>query len=123
MQNEVIACIAESIRRKIIFILENSFFYSNNNFYSIIVDEVTDRYVNKEVLLLCLWFLYCLKNKPTILPSFSPDSTHIKGRLTGEIICRNILEMLEKHKINIQDCLTQSYGANEMKIESIEASP
>ena len=41
IQNEVIACIAEVVRRHIRYVLDNS------KFFSVIADEVTDRYANK----------------------------------------------------------------------------
>ena len=48
IQNEIIACIAIFVRMKIKDIVEKM------KYFSIIADEVTDRYSNKEILLLCL---------------------------------------------------------------------
>ena len=48
IQNEIIACIAKLVRMKIKDIVEKM------KYFSIIADEVTDRYSNKEILLLCL---------------------------------------------------------------------
>ena len=48
-----------------------------------IADEVTDRYVNKEILLLCLRYVNLLQDKPTIQETFL-DSVHVQGRSTGD---------------------------------------
>ena len=54
-QNEVIACIAEVVRRHIRYVLYNS------KFFSVIADEVTDHYANKEILLLCVRYVNLLQ--------------------------------------------------------------
>ena len=46
-----------------------------------IADEVTDRCVNKEILLLCLRYVNLLQDKPTIQETFL-DSVHVQGRST-----------------------------------------
>ena len=46
IQNEIIACIAKFVRTKIKDMVEET------KYFSIIADEVTDRYSNKEILLL-----------------------------------------------------------------------
>ena len=46
IQNDIIACLVEFIRKKI---KEDI-----SEYYAIIAEEVTDRFSNKEILLLCL---------------------------------------------------------------------
>ena len=79
IQNEVIVSIAEVVRRHIRYVLENS------KFFSVIADEVTDRYANKEILLLCVRYVNLLQEKPTIQETFL-DSAHVQGRPTGAIL-------------------------------------
>ena len=69
IQNEVIACTEEIVRRQIRFVLGNS------KFFSVIADEVTDHYANKEILLLCVRYGNLLQEKPTIQETFL-DSAH-----------------------------------------------
>ena len=111
IQNEVIACIAEVVRRHIRYVLDNS------NFFSVIVDEVTDRYANKEVLLLCVRYVNLLQEKPTIWTFL--DSGHVQGRSTGAIIGNHILHILLKHQIDLEPCRTQVYdGESAMASQS-----
>ena len=89
IQNEIIACIAK---------------------FSIIVDEVTDRYSNKEIVLLCLRYLNidCKIVVPDIEQTFL-ESNHIQGRPTGKVIGNHILKLLTNHALNVKDCRGQSY--------------
>ena len=48
IQNEVIACIVEVVKRLTRYVLDNS------KVFSVIADEVTDYYANKEILLPCV---------------------------------------------------------------------
>ena len=48
IQNEAIACIVEVVKRLTRYVFDNS------KFFSVIADEVTDYYANKEILLLCV---------------------------------------------------------------------
>ena len=48
IQNEIIACIAEAIRRHIGLTLNNT------KYFCLTADEVTDSYTNKEILPVCL---------------------------------------------------------------------
>ena len=64
IQNEVIACTEEIVRRQIRFVLDNS------KFFSVIADEVTDHYANKKILLLCVRYGNLLQEKPTIQETF-----------------------------------------------------
>ena len=60
IQNDIISCVAKSMRTKIRNILKEC------KYYSIIADEVTNTFVNKEILLLCIRYLNNLKEEPTI---------------------------------------------------------
>ena len=60
IQNEIISCTAESVRSEIRNILKEC------KYYSVIADEVTDRFANKEILILCIRYLNTLKEEPTI---------------------------------------------------------
>ena len=51
IQNEIIACITKFVQMKIKDIVEKM------KYFSVIAGEVTDRYSNKEILLLCLSYL------------------------------------------------------------------
>ena len=90
IQNQVIACIADVVRRHIQYVLDNS------KFFSVIADEVTYRYVNKEILLLCLRYVKLLQEKSTIQETFL-DSVHTQGRPTGATIENHIFNILLKH--------------------------
>ena len=72
------------------------------------------RYSNKEFLLLCNRYLNCTKERLAIEEVFLA-SFDISGRLTGENIGQNILDLLETHGIIIEDCRGQAYdGASAM---------
>ena len=60
--------------------------------YTINADELTDRYSKKEILLLCIRYLNCTKERPAIEEVFL-TSTHISGRPTGEKIGQHILDL------------------------------
>ena len=81
IQNEIIACIAKFVRMKIKDIVEKT------KYFSIIADEVTDRYSNKQILLLCLRCLSIDRKigVPVIEETFL-YSNHIQGRPTGKVI-------------------------------------
>ena len=88
-------CLAEFIRKRIKDdILE---------YYVIIADEVTDRFSNKEILLLWLRYVTFQNGLPIIYEIFF-DSLHINGRPTGHTIGENILSLLEKNEIDIEKC-------------------
>ena len=76
--------------------------------YTIIADEVTDKYSNKEILLLCIRYLNCTKERPDIEEAFLA-STHISEKLTRENISQHILDLLDSHGIMIEDCCGQAY--------------
>ena len=64
-------------------------------YFSITADEVTDRYSNKEILLLYLRYLNIDRKigVPVIEETFL-DSNHIQGRPTGKVIGNHILKLL-----------------------------
>ena len=95
IQNEIIACIAKFVQMKIKDIVEKT------KYFSIITDEVTDRYSNKEILLLCLRYLN-IDHKigvPVIEETFL-DSNHIQGRPTGKVTGNHILKLLADYGFN-----------------------
>ena len=116
IQNEIIACIAEAIRRHIGLTLNNT------KYFCLTADEVTDSYTNKEILPVCLRYIDLLREKPGIEETFL-DSLHVQGRPTGEVIKTHILNILDKHKINLEHCPAQVYvGASAMSISNKGAS-
>ena len=102
IQNEIIACIAEVIRRHIRLTLNNT------KYFCLIADEVTDSYANKEILLVCLRYIDLLREKPVIQETFL-DLIHVQGRPTGKVIGTHILNILDKHQINLKHCRAQVY--------------
>ena len=89
IQNEIIACIAKFVQMKIKDIVEEK------KCFSIIADEVTERYSNKKILFLCLRYLN-IDHKigvPVIEETFL-DSSHIQSRPTGKVIGNCILKLL-----------------------------
>ena len=91
---------------------------SESTYYAIIADEVTERFSNSKVLLICLRYLRYINGEPQIYENFF-DSTHIKGRATGQTIGKGILEILENNGINIADFRAQAYdGAKVMSSKS-----
>ena len=90
--------------------------------YTIIADEVTDRYSNKEILLICFRYLNFTKERPAIEEAFLA-STHISGRPTGENIGQHILDVLDSHGTMIEDSCGQAYdGASAMSSAAKGAS-
>ena len=61
---------------------------------------MTDRYSNKEILLICIRYLNCAKERPVAFLA----STHISGRPTGEHIGQQILDLLDSRGIMIEYC-------------------
>ena len=89
--------------------------------YTIIADEVTDRYSNKDILLLCIRYLNCTKERPAIKETFLAF-THISGRPTGENIGQHTVDLLDCHGIAILDCRGQAYsGASASVVKGVSA--
>ena len=74
-KNEIISCIAESVRTEVRSILKE------RKYYSIIADEVTDRFANKEILLLYIRYSNNPKEEPTIKEVFISSPTLMVGQL------------------------------------------
>ena len=70
VQNDIISCIAQFIRNRIKEII------ARENYYAFIADGVTDRYANKEVLLVCLRYVNYLNGKPKIEEAFFIQFTY-----------------------------------------------
>ena len=70
-------------------------------FYSIIADEVTDKYANKEVLVLCLRFLDS-REHPAIIREEFIDFANIE-RTTGEAVADKLTEILRLLAIPIKN--------------------
>ena len=79
IQNEIINCMADCVRKDI----------QDFKHYTIVSDKVTDRYSNKEILLLCIHYLNCTKERSAIEAVFLA-STYISGGPTGENIGHHI---------------------------------
>ena len=95
-------CMADCVRKEIIKQIQDF------KHYTIIADEVTDRYSSKEILLLCIRYLNCAKERPAIEEA-SHASTHISGWPTGENIGQHILDLLDSHGIMMEGCRGQVY--------------
>ena len=93
-----------------------------SDYYAIVVDEVIDRFSNKEILLLCLRYVrLCVNEKPYICETFF-DSLHIQGRPTGQTIGNSVLLLLQKNGIDLSRCPAQAYdGASAMISEASRA--
>ena len=81
-----------------------------------------DRQVSKQdplypgikILLLCICYLNCTKERQAIEETFLA-STHISGRLTVDNIGKHMLDLLDSHGIMIKDCCGQACdGASAM---------
>ena len=79
IQNDIISCLAEFARD---CIKEH---ISKSTYYAIIADEVTERYSNKEVSLICLRYLRYINGEPRIYETFF-DSTHIRDDLQVKLL-------------------------------------
>ena len=60
---------------------------SESTYYTVIADEVTERYLHKEVLMICFRYLRYINGEPRKYETFF-DSTHIKGRPSGQTIVK-----------------------------------
>ena len=83
---------------------------------------MTDSYANKEILLVCFGYIDLLREKPVIQETFL-DSIYVQGRPTGKVIGTHILNILDKHQINLEHCRAQVYeGARAMSSSNKGAS-
>ena len=90
-QNEIINIIGDYIRKENTGYLQNS-----TSVYSIIADEVTDRYENKEILTVCLRFVQDAKIREMFF-----DFVELQ-RANGEQIAQAILASLSANNIDIK---------------------
>ena len=85
---------------------------------------MTERYSNKEILLLCLRYLN-IKRKicvPVIEGTFL-DSNHIQGRPIGKVIGNHMFKQLADHRFDVKDFRGQAYdGAVVMSSQTKGAS-
>ena len=75
-------------------------------YFSIIADEVTDRYSNKEILLFCLSFLKInRKIGVPVIEEIFLDSNYVLGSPTWKVIGNHIMKLLADHgfKVNTSD--------------------
>ena len=99
-----ITCIANFVRMKIKDIVEKT------KYFSIIADELTDSYSNKEILLLCVRYLNIdRKIGVSLTEETFLDSNHIQGRPTGKVIRNHILKLLADYGFNVKDCRRKAY--------------
>ena len=71
------------------------------DYYVIIADDVTNRFSNKEILLLCLRSVrLCANEKPYICETFF-DFLTIQGRPTGQTIRNSILLLFQRNGIDL----------------------
>ena len=92
---------------------------SESTYYELIADEVTEKYSNKNLLLICLRYLIYINRKRRTYETFF-DSTHVKERSIVQLIGKSILEILENNGISVSDCRVQTY--NNVKDMSSEVS-
>ena len=116
IQNEIIACIAEVRTRHIRRTLNNT------KYFCLIADEVTDSYANKEILLVRFGYIDLLREKPVIQESFL-DLIYVQGRPTGKVIGTHILNILDKHQINLEHCRAQVYDGARAMFSSNKGAP
>ena len=110
---DVVSCLEESVRDR----LKGDI--SESTYYKLIADEVTEKYSNKDLLLICLRYLISVNRERRTYETFF-DSTHVKERSIVQLIGKSILEMLENNGISVSDCRAQAY--NNVKDMSSEVS-
>ena len=85
-----------------------------SDYFAVIAEEVTDRFFNSEVLLLCLRYVTFHNEKPKKYETFF-HSLHIQGRPSEQTIGNSILSFLQRNDTNISNCRAQAYdGASAM---------
>ena len=107
IQNDIIECLSEFLRSKIK--------YEIPDYYAIIADEITDRFSNKDILLLYLRYVRFFTNQKPFICKIFFDSLRIQGRPTGQTIRNTILLLLQRNGINLSKSHDQAYdGASAM---------
>ena len=82
---------------------------SESTYYELIADEVTEKYANKNLLLICLRYLIYINRERRTYETFF-DCTHVKERSIVQLIGKSVLEMLENNGISVSDCRIQAYN-------------
>ena len=77
---------------------------SESTYYELIADEVTEKYANKNLLLICLRYLIYINRERRTYETFF-DCTHVKERSIVQLI-----GMLENNGISVSDCRIQAYN-------------
>ena len=92
IQNDIIECLSEFVRLKIKDGIPE--------YYTSIVDDVTDRFSIKEILLLyyftSLRYVKCCTNEKSYICETCFDSLHIQGRPIGQTVENSISMLLQK---------------------------
>ena len=89
------------------------------DYYTIIADEITDRFSNKEIVLLCSYYIRFGANENLCICETFFDSLHIQGRPTGQTIGNSIFLLLQRNGIDLSKCRAQAYdGASSMSSEA-----
>ena len=101
IQNQLIEIIGQYIRKQILA------GQKGKGFYSIVADEVTDKFANQEVLALCLRYVDESQTVPCIQEE-SFDFVHLE-RTTGEHISRKIIEILTENNVPVDKMRDQAY--------------
>ena len=114
-QNDIIANAAFVIKNQIKEMI------SSEKFYAVIGDEVTERFANKEVLLVCLRFLNSINGEQKVEETFF-QSMHMKRHTSGKNLGQNIIEILRSNELVTADCRGQAYdGAAAMSSDRCAA--
>ena len=96
-QNDIIADAALVIKYQIKDVI-----YSEQ-FYAVIGDEVTERFANKEVLLVCLLYLNSMHGELKVQETFF-QSVHMKGRTSRKSLSQSIVEVLKSNELVMANC-------------------
>ena len=96
-QNDIIANAALVIKNQI-----KDMIYSEQ-FYAVIGDEVTERFANKEVLLVCLLYLNSMHGELKVQETFF-QSVHMKGRTSRKSLSQSIVEVLKSNELVMANC-------------------
>lgn len=96
----------------------HSRFQKENAFFSIIGDEVTDKYANQEILSVCLRFLDLNNDVSPQIKELFFDFVNL-DKTTGESIANAILSSLAENNIDVMFARGQAYnGASAMSSEA-----
>lgn len=97
----MIAIIATCLKKRLVSGLETS------NVFSVIIDEVTDPYANKEILSLCVRFVDLRGERPEIREVFLDFLGLV--RTTGDTIATGLLQLLDHEGLSVENIRGQAY--------------